>query len=100
MEEVKPGNTSADVQGKLGDPGDYSETGLSFMHGIGLDIHEWAYASAFSPKDPLTLKQNMVFAIEIHAHHETHGERLEHNILVTDHGYEILSIYPLGEDSE
>jgi len=100
MEEVKPENTTADVQGKLGDPADYSETGLSFMHGIGLDIHEWPFASASSPKDPVALKQNMVFAIETYAHDETHGVRLEHNILVTKNGYEILSTYPLGEDFE
>lgn len=100
MDEIKPENTTADVQRKLRDPDDYSETGLNFMHGIGLDIHEWPFASASSTKDPVTLKQNMVFAIETYAHDERQGVRLEHNILVTNKGYEILSTYPLGEDFE
>jgi Xaa-Pro aminopeptidase len=100
IEQIKPGNTTADLQAKLGDPGDYSETGLSFMHGMGLDVHEWPFASFSSTKDPVLLKPNMTLAIETYAHDETHGVRLEHNVLVTENGYEILSTYPLGEDFE
>ena len=100
MDEIRPGNTTADVQQKLGDPDDYSETGLSFMHGIGLDVHEWPFASASSMKDPAPLKENMTLAIETYAHDETQGVRLEHNVLVTRDGYEVLSTYPLGEDFE
>lgn len=100
MEQIKPGNTTADVAARLEDPPDYSETGLSFMHGIGLDIHEWPFASISSMKDPAEIRPNMTFAIETYAHNETHGVRLEHDVLVTDRGHEILSTYPLGEDFE
>jgi Xaa-Pro aminopeptidase len=100
LDQIKPNNTTADVQAKLGDPDDYSETGLSFMHGIGLDIHEWPYSSVSSTKDPVLIKPNMTLAIETYAHDGLQGVRLEHNILVTNSGYEILSSYPLGEDFE
>lgn len=100
LDQIKPGNTTADVQAKLGDPLDYSETGLSFMHGFGLDIHEWPFASASSTKDPVLLKPNMTLAVETYAHDESQGVRLEHNVLVTNNGHEILSTYPLGEDFE
>lgn len=70
------------------------------MHGMGLDVHEWPFASFSSTKDPVLLKPNMTLAIETYAHDETHGVRLEHNVLVTENGYEILSTYPLGEDFE
>jgi Xaa-Pro aminopeptidase len=100
IEQVRPGNTTADVQSGLRDPEDYSETGLSFMHGIGLDVHEPPFASASSPKNPSVLKPNMTLAIETYAHDDSYGVRLEHNLLVTNDGYEILSTYPLGEDFE
>lgn len=98
LEQVKPGNTTADVQTKLGDPDDYSETGLQYGHGIGLDIHEWPYISCSSTKEPVLIQRNMTLAIETYAHDGMQGVRLEQNILVTDNGYEILSTYPLGED--
>ena len=100
LDQVKPGNTTADVQAKLGDPEDYSEHSLQFGHGIGLDIHEPPTMDCFSTKDPALIKPNMTLAVETYAHDETQGVRLEQNILVTGNGYELLSTYPLGEDFE
>jgi Xaa-Pro aminopeptidase len=100
LDQVKPGNTTADVQAKLGDPEDCSEYSLQAGHGMGLDIHEPPTMDCFSTKDPVSIKPNMTLAVETYAHDETQGVRLEHNILVTQSGHEILSTYPLGEDFE
>lgn len=100
LDQIKPGNTTADVQAKLGDPDGYSETTIHWGHGIGLDTHEWPYVSCSSTKDPVPLKRNMTMAVETYIHDGSQGVRLEENILVTTDGYEVLSAYPLGEDFE
>ena len=100
LDQVKPGNTTADVQAKLRDPEDYSETTIHFGHGIGLDTHEWPYVTTSSSKDPVVLEKNMTMAFETYAHDDSQGVRLEQNILITDQGYTLLSTYPLGTDFE
>lgn len=100
LDQVKPGSTTADVQAKLRDPDDYSETTLHFGHGIGLDTHEWPYVTTSSAKEPVVLEKNMTMAFETYEHNGVQGVRLEQNILITDNGYSLLSTYPLGQDFE
>lgn len=100
LDQVKPGNTTADVQAGLRDPDDYSETTLHFGHGIGLDTHEWPYVTTSSTKESAVLEKNMTMAFETYAHDGFQGVRLEQNVLITDNGYTILSTYPLGADFE
>lgn len=100
LEQFKPGNTTADVQAKLADPEDYSETTLHFGHGIGLDTHEWPYITCSSTKESAILEANMTMALETYEHDGSQGVRLEENLLITPNGNEILSTYPLGLDFE
>ena len=100
LDQVKPGNTTADVQVGLRDPDDYSETTLHFGHGIGLDTHEWPFVTASSTKESAPLEKDMTMAFETYEHDGVQGVRLEENVLITDDGYTILSTYPLGMDFE
>ena len=60
-------------------------------HGIGLDVHEYPFIkSSFSGK--WVLRPGMVFSIEPGLYDPLHGGcRLENDILMTEHGYEVLT---------
>lgn len=91
---VKPGVSTVEVAEKLHEPEDYSEFTLQFGHGIGLAVHEPPYITLMSKYDPTILQPNMVLAIETFVGEGKDGVRLEENLLVTETGFEILSLYP------
>jgi len=91
---VKPGVTSVEIAEKLHEAADYSEFTLQFGHGIGLAVHEPPYITLMSKHDPEVIEANMVLAIETFVGEGKQGVRLEENLLVTETGYEILSLYP------
>ena len=63
--------------------------GHSLGHGVGLDIHE---SPRISHNNPAVLKAGMVITIEPAVYiPNKFGIRIEDMILVTEHGYEILS---------
>jgi len=72
--------------------------GSNWMHGIGLTLYELPMAwRAASLDNPLTLEENMTFAIE--TQHGTIGSgcaRIEEMIRVTSDGVEVLSKWPIG----
>jgi len=99
INQVKPGNTTGDVAQKWREPEDYTECTLDFGHGLGLDTHEYPFISFMSKKEPVELKPNMVLALEVYMGDQEirQGVRLEENLIVTEKGYEIISLYPFEE---
>jgi len=99
IDEVKPGNTTGDVAQKWREPEDYTECTLDFGHGLGLDTHEYPFISFMSKKEPVEFKPNMVLALEVYMGDQgiRQGVRLEENLIVTERGYEIISLYPFEE---
>src|SRR5437879_3164621 len=104
IEQMKAGNTTADVAAKLPTYAD-DEFGTvtlqQFAHSIGLSLYEGMWISrAYSLKYPAELKQNMYFAIETFAGHPGLEQtvRLEENLVVTDRGHEIFTLCEHAED--
>ena len=113
MEELKPGNTSADVVSKFPEYDDdkYGTVTLQqFAHSIGITLYEGMWMSrAYSLKYPAEIKENMYFAIETFAGHPGLPQtcRLEENVLVSkngpviftkmEHMVEATSDYRVGE---
>ena len=99
IEMIKPGNTTAQVAEILEEKEDFSEITIKYGHGLGLDAHEHPHITFLSKKNPVTIEENMVFAVETYvADEETkQGVRLEENLVVTEKGYEIISKYPFDE---
>ena len=91
---VKPGVTTVEIAEKLHEKEDYSEFTLQFGHGIGLAVHEPPYITLMSKYDPVTIEPNMVLAIETLVGEGSEAVRLEENLVVTETGFEILSLYP------
>lgn len=96
---IKPGNTTAQVAEKLEEKEDYSEITIKYGHGMGLDAHEHPHITFLSKRHPVTIKTNMIFAVEtfISDEEDKQGVRLEENLIVTDKEYEIISKYPFDE---
>lgn len=96
---IKPGNTTGQVAEKLEEKEDFSEITIKFGHGLGLDPHEHPNITFLSKRHPVTIKPNMVFAVETYVPDEEdkQGVRLEENLIVTKDGYEIISKYPFDE---
>jgi Xaa-Pro aminopeptidase len=71
--------------------------GLQFAHGLGLGLHERPIISRLnSLKDPVELQPGMVFAMETYcpATDGTSAARIEEEIVLTDHGIEVLTRFP------
>lgn len=73
---------------------------LHFAHGVGINLYEPPVITrAFSLKYPMKLKENMFLAVETYAGKRggRQGVRVEENIIVTDTGFEVTSLYPHDE---
>jgi Xaa-Pro dipeptidase len=103
---IKPG-VSTDVVARLlpkaedfGFENELAAFGLQFAHGLGLGLHERPIISRLNSLDhPLELKVGMVFAMETYcpASDGVSAARIEEEVVVTEHGTEILTKFPAQE---
>jgi Xaa-Pro aminopeptidase len=104
IEMMKPGNTTRDVAEKFPvyDDDKYGTVTLQqFAHSIGLTLYEGMWVSrAYSLKYPAEIKPNMYFATETFAGHPLLQQtvRLESDLLITDKGHEIFTLFPYEEE--
>jgi Xaa-Pro aminopeptidase len=104
IEMMKPGNTTKDVaeQFPVYDDDKYGTVTLQqFAHSIGLTLYEGMWISrAYSLEYPVEIKPNMYFAIETFAGHPKLEQtaRLETDLVITDTGHEIFTLFPYEED--
>jgi Xaa-Pro aminopeptidase len=71
--------------------------GLQFAHGLGLGLHERPIISRLnSMKEPIELQVGMVFALETYcpADDGFSAARIEEEVVVTEDGPRILTLYP------
>ncbi|MCL6450436.1 MAG: Xaa-Pro peptidase family protein [Acetobacteraceae bacterium] len=104
MDAVRPGATTADVAAQFPEYDDdrYGSVSLQqFGHSIGLSLYEGMWISrAYSLEYPAPIQANMVLALETYAGKPGLSQtvRLEQDLVVTDSGYELLTLMPLEED--
>ena len=105
IEQMKAGNTSADVASKFPKYADdeYGTVTLQqFAHSIGLSLYEGMWISrAYSLDYPVELEEGMYFACETFAGHPGLEQtvRLEENLLVTKDGPVLFTRYPFYEEA-
>jgi Xaa-Pro dipeptidase len=98
IEEMKPGNTTADVAKRFPEYDDDKFGSVSlqqFAHSIGLSLYEGMWISrAYSLEYPAEIKPNMYFAIETFAGHPRLEQtvRLEENLVITEDGHAITTL--------
>ncbi len=74
--------------------------GLQFGHGLGLGLHERPIISRLnSLRDPIELQVGMVFALETYcpASDGYSAARIEEELVVTDDGAKVLTLFPADE---
>jgi Xaa-Pro aminopeptidase len=74
--------------------------GLQFGHGLGLFLHERPIISRLVSMDsPMEIKEGMVFALETYcpASDGYSGARIEEEVVVTDKGCRIITLFPAEE---
>jgi Xaa-Pro dipeptidase len=77
-----------------------SAFGLQFGHGIGLALHERPIISRLvSLESPMEIKTGMVFALETYcpASDGYSAARIEEEVVVTDKGCQIITLFPAEE---
>jgi Xaa-Pro aminopeptidase len=103
---IKPGVTTAEVCSvwpkaqEFGFPDELSAFGLQFGHGLGLNLHERPIISRVVSMDhPTVIKEGMVFALETYcpASDGYSAARIEEEIVVTDKGHTVISLFPAEE---
>jgi Xaa-Pro aminopeptidase len=103
---IKPGqstDTIAKVWPKaeeFGFPDEMAAFGLQFGHGLGLALHERPIISRLVSLDqPMELKPGMVFALETYcpAIDGASAARIEEEVVVTDTGCKVISLFPAEE---
>jgi Xaa-Pro aminopeptidase len=105
LEQLKPGNTTADVASKFPEYDDdkYGTVTLQqFAHSIGLTLYEGMWISrAYSLKYPAEIKEGMYFAIETFAGHPhlQQTARLEENVLVSGKGPVVFTLMEHMEEA-
>ena len=106
MARIKPGASTADICSafptcdKFGFPDEMSAFGLQFAHGLGLALHERPIISRVVSMDhPTEIKEGMVFAIETYcpATDGYSAARIEEEVVVTDKGARVISLFPAEE---
>jgi Xaa-Pro aminopeptidase len=106
MARIKPGASTADICAafptcdKFGFPDEMSAFGLQFAHGLGLALHERPIISRVVSMDhPTEIKEGMVFAIETYcpATDGYSAARIEEEVVVTDRGARVISLFPAEE---
>jgi Xaa-Pro aminopeptidase len=100
---IKPGVTTDKVAAvwptaqSLGFESELAAFGLQFGHGLGLALHERPIISrAVSFENPMVIETGMVFALETYcpATDGYSAARIEEEIVVTDKGCEVISLFP------
>lgn len=103
---IKPGVTTDKVAAvwptaeSLGFPNELAAFGLQFGHGLGLALHERPIISrAVSMENPMEIETGMVFALETYcpAADGYSAARIEEEVVVTDTGCEVISLFPAEE---
>ena len=103
IELIKPGVTSDKVCSvwpkapEFGFPDEMSAFGLQFGHGLGLALHERPIISRVVSVDhPTVIKEGMVFALETYcpAKDGYSAARIEEEVVVTDKGHRIITLFP------
>jgi Xaa-Pro dipeptidase len=106
MQRIKPGAMTNHIAeafpkaGEFGFPDEMSAFGLQFAHGLGLALHERPIISRVISMDhPTEIKEGMVFAIETYcpATDGFSGARIEEEVVVTDKGCRVISLFPAEE---
>jgi Xaa-Pro aminopeptidase len=106
IELIKPGVTTDRVCSvwpkapEFGFPDELSAFGLQFGHGLGLNLHERPIISRVcSIEHPTEIKEGMVFALETYcpATDGYSAARIEEEVVVTDRGHRIISLFPAEE---
>jgi Xaa-Pro aminopeptidase len=103
---IKPGVTT-DVVARAwpaateyGFPDELSAFGLQFGHGLGLALHERPIISrVVSLEKPMEIKTGMVFALETYcpAADGFSAARIEEEVVVTDRGCTVITLFPAEE---
>jgi Xaa-Pro aminopeptidase len=103
---IKPGVTTDEVCSvwpkaqEFGFPDELSAFGLQFGHGLGLNLHERPIISRVVSLDhPTVIKEGMVFALETYcpATDGYSAARIEEEVVVTDKGRTVISLFPAEE---
>jgi len=103
---IKPGVTTDEVCSvwpkaqDFGFPDELSAFGLQFGHGLGLNLHERPIISRVISMDhPTVIKEGMVFALETYcpATDGYSAARIEEEVVVTDKGHTVISLFPAEE---
>jgi Xaa-Pro dipeptidase len=106
IELIKPGVTTDKVCSvwpkapEFGFPDELSAFGLQFGHGLGLNLHERPIISRVVSMDhPTVIKEGMVFALETYcpATDGYSAARIEEEVVVTDKGHIVISLFPAEE---
>jgi Xaa-Pro dipeptidase len=106
IDAVKVGNTTADIAATFPEAHEYGfedemeAFGLQFGHGLGMGLHERPVVSRLnSMDDPIEIKVGQVFALETYAPASDgrSAARIEEEIVVTEHGPEVITLFPCEE---
>jgi Xaa-Pro dipeptidase len=106
IELIKPGVSTDKVASvwpaahEFGFPSELAAFGLQFGHGLGLALHERPIISRVVSLDhPMEIKTGMVFALETYcpAKDGFSAARIEEEIVVTDKGGKVISLFPAEE---
>jgi Xaa-Pro aminopeptidase len=85
---------------EFGFPDEMSAFGLQFGHGLGLALHERPIISrVISMTHPTEIKEGMVFALETYcpATDGYSAARIEEEVVVTDKGCRVITLFPAEE---
>jgi Xaa-Pro dipeptidase len=85
---------------EFGFPNEMEAFALQFGHGLGVALHERPIVSRLVSMDnPYEIKAGMVFALETYcpASDGRSAARIEEEVVVTDKGCEIITLFPAAE---